>query len=70
MPAFEGDPAALFREFEALYTKKERACVMKFVRLMDFFNAFGTLFIRVPWKRRAEGGLSCPMPGGADHAGQ
>ncbi len=70
MPAFEGDPGTLFREFEALYSKNERAYVLKFVRMMDFFNTFGNLFIRVPWKRRAEGGLSCPMPGGADQAGQ
>ncbi len=70
VPSAEADCAALLREFEALYSKKERAYILKFVRMMDFFNAFGNLFIRVPWKRRAEGGLSCPLPGSADHAGE
>lgn len=51
----------LLSEFESLYARGERARIMKLVRMMDFFNCFGNLFIRRKW-RNDPCGASCPLP--------
>ncbi len=56
--AVDGD---LSTEFESLYVRGERARIMKLVRMMDFFNCFGNLFIRRKWRNDPHA-ASCPLP--------
>ncbi|NLV66985.1 MAG: hypothetical protein GXY14_04840 [Spirochaetes bacterium] len=47
--------------FENTHTPRERGDIIKIVRLMDFFNLAGKMFIRVPWKRPSEDNGSCTI---------
>jgi len=57
-------PAAweYLKEYENSYPVKERKYILKLVKMMDFFNMAGNMFIRIPWKYSLETGESCPLP--------
>lgn len=51
-----------YTEYEKAYSMRERAYILKLVRMMDFFNCAGHIFIRIPWKHPVERGGSCSLP--------
>ena len=61
--------SGLSREFESLYTREERGRIIKLVRMMDFFNCLGNLFIRRTWKGDPHA-ASCPLPQAAPGQGE
>lgn len=61
--------SGLSREFESLYTREERGRIIKLVRMMDFFNCLGNLFIRRSWKGDPHA-ASCPLPQAAPGQGE
>jgi len=48
-------------DYENAYTPGERSDILKIVKMMDFFNLAGKMFIRVPWRRPSEEKGSCSI---------
>ncbi|HPF07143.1 MAG TPA: hypothetical protein P5120_11950 [Spirochaetota bacterium] len=50
-----------YSEYEARWSADERRYILKLVKMMDFFNQAGNMFIRIPWKYSIERGDSCSL---------
>ena len=57
-------------EYEGAYTRRERKYILKLIRLMEFFNCAGNIFIRIPGKYSIKTGDSCTLPGAGKPAGR
>ncbi len=49
-------------EYKKVYSLQERKYILKLVKMMDFFNCAGNIFIRIPWKYSVERSISCSLP--------
>ncbi len=60
----KGKPGAweYLNEYEKAYSSSDRRYILKIIRMMDFFNHAGNMFIRIPWKYSIERDESCTIP--------
>ncbi len=57
------EPSAEFSsELNRLYTKKDRARILKLLRMMFFFNYCGNWYFKRPWNK-GQRHESCALPG-------
>ncbi|MFA5518400.1 MAG: hypothetical protein WDA74_04015 [Spirochaetota bacterium] len=49
-------------EYKKAYSSSDRRYILKIIRMMDFFNHAGNMFIGIPWKYSIERGESCTLP--------
>lgn len=61
------EPAGSYMEdFRDLYTRKERAYILKLIRMMRFANYFNNTFRGRAWRRDLEQSGACSLDGGGN----